>query len=160
MAFAYAQLGQQEGRAIAYAATAARLSPMSVYLGIVHADANFQAGRDAAALEALVAAPFPELLKSEFREQFDHGGMAAVWTTLLDVQAQSSGTECGELGLFAASVSVTVLDDNDRAIRCLQRGFDERSLSDAAYLKVGRRWDPLRGDARFQAILEGMGLAH
>jgi hypothetical protein len=44
---------------------------------------------------------------------------------------------------------------NDRAIEWCRRGIDERSPN-MLYMKVGRPWDALRGDPRFQAILRQM----
>ena len=51
------------------------------------------------------------------------------------------------------------LGDIDGAIACLRRELDERSLHSGAFSKEAFYWAPLRGDPRFQAILEKMNLA-
>ena len=52
----------------------------------------------------------------------------------------------------------TALGDNESAFEWWSRVRDARD-AEAGYLKVHPRWDPLRGDPRFVALLASLGLA-
>ncbi|HEX6279932.1 MAG TPA: tetratricopeptide repeat protein [Pyrinomonadaceae bacterium] len=49
------------------------------------------------------------------------------------------------------------LDDKDKAIAYLEKGFEERAFQ-MQFLKVDPRWDKLRDDPRFQDLLTKVGL--
>jgi TolB-like protein/Tfp pilus assembly protein PilF len=51
--------------------------------------------------------------------------------------------------------ALSALGDVDGALRWIERGLDERDYS-ILDLKTYPQWDPLRGDARFQALLRRM----
>ena len=57
----------------------------------------------------------------------------------------------GELAIAALG-----LGDKEKAIQYLQQSYADRSINTA--IKVDPVYDPLRNDARFQAMLKGMGL--
>ncbi len=49
------------------------------------------------------------------------------------------------------------MDQNEQALHWLERGYAVHDVR-MTFLKVDRRWDPLRGDARFAAIERRIGL--
>jgi hypothetical protein len=59
---------------------------------------------------------------------------------------------------FATAVIYTGLGDKERALRWLEKAFDDRSL-DMIFLKVDPRFDRLHADPRFANLLRRMGLA-
>jgi len=157
--FAHTMLRKDLERAAELADVAARLAPEAPLIGVVRAAAYGAMGRPRDALEALLAPPLPESMKLEIRAGFEDSGLSGAWARLLELQVASSGRECTDYSTQAAIVSIEQLGDSDRAIRCLEEGYADRSLSPSIALKVSPVWDPLRNDPRFQAILEGMGLA-
>jgi len=58
---------------------------------------------------------------------------------------------------FPRALIYAGLGENDRALELLERAFQERS-SGMVKLKVDPRLDPLRGDARFTALVRRVGL--
>ena len=49
------------------------------------------------------------------------------------------------------------LGDTEQAVAWLQRAYEQRDVR-MSFLKVDRRWDALRTDARFAAIAKAMDL--
>jgi serine/threonine-protein kinase len=47
-----------------------------------------------------------------------------------------------------------ILGDNDAALERLEHVISEPSFLSAEYVRMDPRWDPLRDDPRFQALLE------
>ncbi len=56
------------------------------------------------------------------------------------------------------ALSYLRLDDKDRAMEWLEKGYQDRAAG-IDYIKVAPGWDPLRSDPRFQALLRRMNLA-
>lgn len=77
---------------------------------------------------------------------------------LLDEFAQPSETWLRPFSVHAMAVTYLGLGDHDRALGCLQELYDARSPL-LRWLKVDPLFDSIRADARFVAILRGMGLA-
>ncbi len=44
--------------------------------------------------------------------------------------------------------------DKERAIRCLEQSFEARDNSNIAWIKLDPLLDPLRGDPRFEALVQ------
>ena len=59
---------------------------------------------------------------------------------------------------LASILAYVGMGRKDRAIALLQKAYSERS-NGVTGLKVDPRYDPLRGDARFQDLLRRLGLA-
>ncbi len=55
------------------------------------------------------------------------------------------------------AVLYTALGDKDRAIKSLEKAYEERDLL-LRFIGVGYEYDPLRGDPRFQALIKKTGL--
>jgi eukaryotic-like serine/threonine-protein kinase len=91
------------------------------------------------------------------------GGIFAQWGK--QEQARSILRELQELGLrkyvsqvFVAAI-YTGLGDHDRALSCLEAAFEDRCFWLLRGVKVDARFDRLRDEARFQNLVQRMGLA-
>lgn len=58
---------------------------------------------------------------------------------------------------WAIAYIYIALGDRERALRWLEKAYEERSTSEV-FLKVNPGFDPLRSDPRFQALLRRMNL--
>jgi len=64
-----------------------------------------------------------------------------------------------EVGAEAIIWAYIGVGDNEQAMAWLEKAYAQRSPA-LTYLKVDPRYDPLRGDPRFQDLLSRVGLAH
>lgn len=64
-----------------------------------------------------------------------------------------------EVGAEAIIWAYIGVGDNEQALAWLEKAYAQRSPA-LTYLKVDPRYDPLRGDPRFQDLLSRVGLAH
>jgi len=120
---------------------------------------------------ALGAKDYPAAI-AEFTHARDHsnGSMQAV--SMLGYALATSGDRAGARALLdelsskatqqyvpATSVATIyiALGDTDQTLAWLNRAYDERDVR-MAFLKVDRRWDPLRADPRFVALAKRIGL--
>ena len=74
---------------------------------------------------------------------------------LLDLQVAVSGEPCTDAP-YAGALALARLGESDAMFKCLEDALTENRPN---YPKVEPLFDPYRSDPRFQAILEGMGLA-
>jgi adenylate cyclase len=58
---------------------------------------------------------------------------------------------------LALAVAYIALDNNDKAMACLEKAYAEHS-SGLTALKVDPTYDPLRSDPRFVALVTRIGL--
>jgi hypothetical protein len=56
------------------------------------------------------------------------------------------------------ALGFAVIGEHGRAIAALEQGFRDRSFSVVTMVKTHWMLDPLRGEPRFQALLDSMGL--
>jgi TolB-like protein/Tfp pilus assembly protein PilF len=130
-------------------------APEQARRGIMAAHAL--AGRDAAALEALLEFGFPPEIALALRQAAAQG-MEKTAGLLMEIQIASSGKPCTEVPSRGAQL-LQYAGETSRALECLQEAYRLHANLLGSYPKVNFLWDPLRPDPRFQAILEGMGLA-
>jgi tetratricopeptide (TPR) repeat protein len=90
------------------------------------------------------------------------GGVFAEWGK--QEQARSILRELQELGqrkyvsqVFVAAI-YTGLGDHDQALSCLEAAFEDRCFWLLRGVKVDPRFDRLREEARFQKLVQRMGL--
>ena len=74
---------------------------------------------------------------------------------IMDLTATS---QVGNLQPNFIALIYDALGEKDRALDWLERGYSERD-EDLALLKVDSRLDSLRGDPRFENLLEEVGLS-
>jgi tetratricopeptide (TPR) repeat protein len=86
------------------------------------------------------------------RESFSTGGWRGFLLAMTDSSHRSPILNSIDLANFYIA-----LGEKDAAIRALNRAYDERS-SDFRSLKVDPRFDPIRGDPRFQELYRTVGL--
>ena len=83
-------------------------------------------------------------------------GYAGFVAAQLELAVETSGLSCTNSRQRAA-YSHAYLGDWDLALKCLRQASEDRRL--LPIVRLDPVWDPVRSDPRFQAILEGMGLA-
>lgn len=101
------------------------------------------------ALAHAAAAGAPAVLVAELRRMYESGGRAAVVEYALRVNANGPPLQLALLFGEAGNL--------DAAFRQLDAAIECRDPA-LVHLAVAPQWDPLRGDERFQARLERMGL--
>ena len=82
-------------------------------------------------------------------------GLPGAIRALLDFFAAVSDEPCTD-DPYLAAIMLAGLGEGDAMFECLE---DTRTDDSKVYPKVEPEFDPYRSDPRFQAILEGMGLA-
>jgi hypothetical protein len=115
-------------------------------------------GQDAEALEALIGMGFPPETVGAIRRAYGEGGMKGAWAVYLEQLQARSGLECTSIPGTGIHYLLR-LERYESALRCIEESAGKRTLAVQFYLKVNPRFDPIRGDPRFQAALEKMGLA-
>jgi tetratricopeptide (TPR) repeat protein len=117
-----------------------------------------EVGRESDAVELLLDAGIPSDQADALRQTWRRNGLRAFAREWLGLAEAASGRPCAPTEWFAAQVLVFA-GDEEGALDCLELGYATRRYDAAPRLKVNSRWDPIRADPRFQAILEGMNLA-
>jgi hypothetical protein len=84
------------------------------------------------------------------------GGAEGYWKEVLR-QRQSGAASPGPGSDLDTAAIYAALGDKEKALSLLSRAFDEHNMW-LMNLKVDPRWDSLHSDARFQNLLERVGL--
>jgi serine/threonine-protein kinase len=120
---------------------------------------------------ALGAKNYPAAIV-EFTHAREHSAGSLQATSMLGFAMAQSGDRVGAQALLDELTSLSTqryvpattlaticigLGDADQTLAWLNRAYDERDVR-MAFLKVDRRWDPLRADPRFVALAKRIGL--
>ena len=132
------------------------LYPANWISRVALSDVYRRTGRENDALETILGIGFPPAVESSFRSTFQEAGTQEFLRQLIEFQEASAGKPCTNLAVYGAILHMRI-ENEERALQCLEEAYEQRGV--APFLKVDPIWDPLRDDRRFQAILEGMGLA-
>jgi tetratricopeptide (TPR) repeat protein len=89
-----------------------------------------------------------------FKDAWEKAGWLGVGEKLLEVERPQNNTG----NYYAAARHATRLGDLDLAIEYLNRSFDLRQYQ-MTWLKVDPYFDPLRGDPRYDLLVERVGLS-
>ena len=58
------------------------------------------------------------------------------------------------VSMFSFAIVYLALDDKQEALRCLEQSYQNRAGADIGWIRVDALLDPLRGNARFEALAE------
>jgi TolB-like protein/class 3 adenylate cyclase/Flp pilus assembly protein TadD len=114
-------------------------------------------GAEEEALETTLDAPLPPEVESALRDAWQVGGMQGLFQSLLELEIARTQERCTDREWVAAAI-FAFTEDKERALECLEEGYERGQFAGGVYLKVHPIWDGLRSDPRFVAILKKMGL--
>ena len=75
----------------------------------------------------------------------------------LAVELKNTETMKNQNAALGHAWTYSLLDDKDKALECLERAYESRAFS-LAWVKADPRYDNLRSEPRYKAILQKMGL--
>jgi tetratricopeptide (TPR) repeat protein len=113
-------------------------------------------GNDLKAVESLQKAFsfFPDDTKylNKIKEAYDRSGMIGLFRCWIEQELEDP-----EWGLFGAAQKYAIIGEKKKALDCLDKAFEIRypGLPNASY---DPRFDNIRNEPRFQALLDSMGL--
>jgi tetratricopeptide (TPR) repeat protein len=120
---------------------------------LVMAVVHVSRGEWDAAAEQFTMGGFPAPLIGLWRAAIDDPAKRADLMAFLDRAPGLSVRFPGPIALLLVKVG-----ENDRAMQLLENGVHDRTNAVVNSVKVHPMWDPLRGDPRYDALLDSMGL--
>jgi eukaryotic-like serine/threonine-protein kinase len=108
---------------------------------------------EAGAMDKASLADFPALQEA-FSQAYEKMGFVKAWGAVADEQAALH-----DKGMYSIDIADSYLlgGDKAKALNWLEKAYEEHNPS-LPYISCMPRWDPLRSEPRFQALLRRMGI--